>query len=58
VDDSRRTLGVFVSLRTPSLLTVVAVLMQQIASDINKLRRVFNHNLCNLCRQWLTWLCR
>jgi hypothetical protein len=42
MDDIRRTLGAFVSLNTLSLLTVVAVDMQQVASNMNRLRRVFN----------------
>jgi len=42
MDDIRRTLGVFVSLSTLSLLTVVAVDMQQVASEMHKSRRVFN----------------
>jgi hypothetical protein len=42
MDDVRRTLGMFVSLSMPSLLTVVAVDMQKVASDMNKFRRVFN----------------
>jgi len=42
MDDIRRTLGVFVSLSTSSVLTVVAVDMQQVASTMNKSRRVFN----------------
>ena len=42
MDDVRRALGVFVSLSTLSLLTVLAVDMQQVASNINKSRRVFN----------------
>jgi len=42
MDDIRRALGVFVSLSTLSLLTIVAVDMQQVASDTNKSRRVFN----------------
>jgi len=42
MDDIRRTLGMFVALSTLSLLTVVAVDMQQVASNVNKLRRVFN----------------
>jgi len=32
----------FVTLSTPSMLTLVAVEMQQLASNMNKLRRVFN----------------
>jgi len=42
MDDIRRTLGAFVSLSTLSLLTVVAVDMQQVASEMYKSRRVFN----------------
>jgi len=42
MDDIRCTLGVFVSLSTLSLLTVVAVEMQQVANNMNKSRRVFN----------------
>jgi len=42
MDDIHRTLGVFVALSTLSLLTLVAVDMQQVASNMNKLRRVFN----------------
>jgi len=45
MDDIRRTLGVFVSPRTLSLLTIVAVEMQQVASNVNKFRRVFNLDL-------------
>ena len=45
MDDIRRTLGMFVALSTLSLLTVVAVDMQQVASNVNKLRRVFNPDL-------------
>ena len=41
MDDIRRTLGMFVTLSTLSLLTVVAVDMQQVASNMNKLRRAF-----------------
>ena len=44
MDDIRRALGVFVSLSTLSLLTVFAVDMQQVASNMNKFRRVFNPN--------------
>jgi len=42
MDDIRRALSVFVSLSMLSLLTVVAVDMQQLASDVNKSRRVFD----------------
>ena len=42
MDDIHRTLGVFVALNTLSLLTVVAVDMQNVASNMNKLRRMFN----------------
>jgi hypothetical protein len=46
MNDIRRTLGMlFVSLSTLSLLTVLAVDMQQVASNMNKLRRVFNPDL-------------
>jgi len=45
MDDIRRTLGVFVAPSTLSLLTVVAVDMQQVASNTNKSRRVFNPDL-------------
>jgi hypothetical protein len=45
MDDVRRALGVFVSLSTLSLLIVVAVDIQQVASNMNKLRRVFNPDL-------------
>jgi len=41
----RRTLGVFFVLSTLSLLTVVAVDMQQVSSNMNKSRRVFNPDL-------------
>src|SRR5712671_174140 len=41
MDDIRRTLGMFVALSTLSLLTVVAVDMQQVASEMYKSRRVF-----------------
>src|SRR5712672_2113834 len=42
MDDIRHTLGVFFALSTLSLLTVVAVGMQQVASNMNKLIRMFN----------------
>ena len=42
MDDVHRTLGMFHSLDALSLLTAVPVLIQQLASDINKSRRVFN----------------
>jgi len=45
MDDIRRTLGVFVSLSMLSLLTVVAVDMQQVANNMNKWRRVFSSDL-------------
>jgi len=45
MDDIRRTLGVFVALTVLSLLTVVAVGMQQVASNMNKFRRVFSLDL-------------
>jgi len=45
MDDIRRILGMFVTLSTLSLLTVVAVDMQQVASNMNKSRRVFNPDL-------------
>jgi len=45
MDDIRRTLGVFFALSTLSLLTVVAVDMQQVSSNMNKSRRVFNPDL-------------
>jgi len=45
MDDIHRTLGVFVALNTLSLLTVLAVDMQNVASSMNKLRRVFNPDL-------------
>jgi len=42
MDDIHHTLGAFVALNTLSLLTVVAVDMQNVASNMNKLRRMFN----------------
>ncbi|KAH9966535.1 hypothetical protein BC827DRAFT_1381797, partial [Russula dissimulans] len=51
MDDIHRTLGVFVYLSTRSLLTVVAVLTQQIASNINKSRR---DKLQGKVRRWLS----
>ena len=42
MDDIHGALGVFVTLSTLSLLTVVAVEMQQVANNMNKSRRVFN----------------
>ena len=45
MDDIRRTLGMFVALTALSLLTVAAVDMQQVASNMNKFRRVFNPDL-------------
>jgi len=42
MDDIHGALGVFVTLSTISLLTVVAVGMQQVASNVNKLIRMFN----------------
>jgi hypothetical protein len=42
MDDIRRILGAFVALSTLSLLTGVAVDIQQIASNTNKSQRVFN----------------
>jgi len=42
MNDIHRTLGAFVALNTLSLLTVVAVDMQQVASSLNKSRRMFN----------------
>jgi len=42
MDDIHRTLGVFFALNTLSLLTVVAVDMQNVASNMNKLRRMFH----------------
>jgi len=52
MDDIHHTLGAFVALNTLSLLTVVAVDMQNVASNMNKLRRMFNpDSRCH--RQWL-----
>jgi len=48
IDHILRTLGVFVSSSTLSLLTVVAVDMQQVASNMNKSRRVFNSRLSSV----------
>jgi len=45
MDDVRRTLGAFFALNTLSLLTVVAVHMQQVASNMNKLTRAFDPDL-------------
>jgi len=42
MDDVRRALGVFVALSTLPLLTVLAVDMQQVASNVNKSKRVFH----------------
>jgi|SRR5712671_5430421 len=42
MDDIHGALGVFVTLSTLSLLTVVAVGMQQVTSNMNKLIRMFN----------------
>ena len=42
MDDVHRTLGTFCSLDALSLLTVILVLIQQLASDMNKSRRAFN----------------
>jgi len=42
MDNIRRILGVFLSSSPLSLLTVVEVDMQQVESNKNKLRRVFN----------------
>jgi hypothetical protein len=42
MDDVRRTLGMFVCSSMPSLLTVVPVDMQKVASDMNKFRRAFS----------------
>jgi len=42
MDDIRRALGAFISLSTLLLLTVFAVDMQQVASNMNKFRRMFN----------------
>lgn len=42
MDDVHRSLGAFCSWDVLSLLTVVLVLIQQLASDINKSRRAFN----------------
>ncbi|KAH9961507.1 hypothetical protein BC827DRAFT_1341818 [Russula dissimulans] len=51
MDDVRRALGVFVSLSTLSLLIVVAVDIQQVASNMNKLRR---DELQEKIRRWLS----
>jgi hypothetical protein len=42
MDDIRRTLGVFVALSTLSPLTVVAVDMQKVASNMDIKSRMFN----------------
>src|SRR5712672_1508636 len=42
MDDIRRALGAFISLSTLLLLTVFAVDLQQVASNMNKFRRMFN----------------
>ena len=42
MDDVHRSLGAFCPWDVLSLLTVVLVLIQQLASDINKSRRTFN----------------
>jgi hypothetical protein len=43
MDDVHRTLGMFSSYDAFSLLIVVSVLIQQLASDINKSRRTFDY---------------
>jgi hypothetical protein len=43
MDDVHRTLGTFYSYNALSILIVVPVLIQRLASDMNKSRRAFNY---------------